>query len=114
MRQRIRVETGTRAPQASGGTAWSSSSNVTLWCDAITITAAARERYQSLDRVVEYEFRFRDRPTITMQGTRFVWLTNGHPNRLKIYIPAAPPTQADGVGRYTNILVEDTGEVVSS
>jgi len=111
MRQRIRIETGSKTPQASGGTAWETSSTITRWAEAITVTADARERYQSIDRVVEYEFRFRSRPTITMQGTRFVWMTDGHPNKLKIYTPAAPSTQADGVGRYTNVLVSDTGEV---
>ena len=113
MRQRIRIETGSYAPSAGGGTTWTTTATETRWANAITITAEARSRYQSIDAVVEYEFRFRDRPTITLKGTRFVWVTNGHPNYLKRYGIAAPPTQEDGEGRYTNVLVSDTGEVAS-
>lgn len=111
MREKIRIETGSKTPQASGGTAWTTASTITRCAEAVLVSAEARERYQSIDRVVEYEFQFRSRPTITMQGTRFVWMTDGHPNKLKIYAPAAPAENADGVGRYTTVLVNDTGKV---
>lgn len=111
MRERIRIETGAKVAQPEGGTKWTVTSTITRCAEAVLISAEARERYQSIDKVVEYKFRFRGRPTITMQGTRFVWMTDGHPNVLKIYVPAAPAENADGVGRYTTVLVSDTGEV---
>jgi len=114
MRQRIRIETGSKAPSAAGGTTWSTSSSTTRYADAITITAEKRERYQSIDGEVVYEFRFRGRPTIGMGTTRFVWLTDGHPLDLRIFKPAAPATNPDGIGRYTNVLVTDTGETADA
>lgn len=111
MRDRIRIETGSKVPSPAGGTVWTPVSSITRCAEAVSVSAAARERYQSIDKVIEYEFQFRGRPTITMQGTRFVWVTNGHPNVLKIYVPVAPAENRDGVGRYTTVLVSGTGEV---
>lgn len=109
--QRIRIETGLKTPASSGGSAWSTTSSVTRWAEVILISAIARERYQSIDKQVDYEFRFNDRQTITMRKTRFVWVTNGHPNNLKIYYPAAPAENVDGEGRMTTVLVTESTEV---
>jgi hypothetical protein len=110
-KQRIRVETGRKTPQAAGGSAWTTTATETLWTEVILITAVASERYQSIDKKIDYEFRFRGRPSITMRNTRFVWVTKGHPNRLKIYHPASAPENVDGVGRETSILVTESEEM---
>ncbi len=112
--QRIRIETGSKTPQPGGGTKWATTSSTVLWAEAITVSAEARPRYQSIDGVLSYLFRFRARPTITMKGSRFVWVTDGHPNHHKIYYPAAPSENIDGQGRFTSILVADSGEVASA
>lgn len=112
--QRIRIETGSKATVGTGGSAWTRQSYIIRWAEAVLISVQARERYQSLDREVNYKFKFRGRPGITMQGTRFVWMTDGHPNKLKIYVPVASAGNSDGVGRFTSVLVNDTGEVESS
>jgi len=113
MRERIRIETGSKPPQSAGGTKWVTTSTVTRWAEAVLVTAEALSRYQSIDAKVTHEFRFRDRPTITMKTTRFVWMSDGHPNKLKVYYPAAPAENVDGIGRYTSVLVVDSGEVAS-
>ena len=115
MRQElIRIETGSKATKGTGGSAWTPASSITRWAEVVSITAAARERYQSIDKVIEFQFRFRGTPTITMQGTRFVWMSDGHPNKLKIYLPAAPAENGDGVGQYTTVLVGATGKVADA
>jgi len=110
--QRVRINTGSSAPQAAGGTAWTTASTETRWCQIVSITPAqAVQRYGcELDAVIRFEFRFYDRPTITMRGTQFVWVTDGHPNKLKVYKPRSSPVNVDGVGAVTSLLVEDTGE----
>ena len=111
--ERIRVETGVRAPTATG-IAWASSGTETRWCDAVPVPSERAERYQSIDGRVDYEFRFNDWPTIGMGTTRFVWETNGHPNRLKIYTPVKPPTKLQGQRRRMIVLVRDTDTAASS
>ena len=108
--ERVRIETGSKAPAAAGGTAWSASSTETRWCECVFISAEKRERYQSIDGQVDYEFRFHDWPTITMAGSRFVWVTDGHPNALKIFYPVKPPQRMEGQRRATVVLVKDSGE----
>jgi len=112
-KQRIRIETGTYAPDAGGGIAWTTTATQTRWADTVLVSAEAQERYQSIDKQIDYKFTFRGTPTITMKGTRFVWVTKGHPNRLKIYLPAAPAENTDQLGEETSVLVTDTGEVAS-
>lgn len=110
-KQRIRVETGRKLPASPGGSPWATTATETLWADAIVVNARAIERYQCpADVKVDYEFVFRGRPTITMRYTRFVWLTKGHPNRLKIYYPASPAKNVDGTGRETGLLVTESEE----
>ena len=113
-KQRIRIETGTYAPDSGGGITWTTTATETLWTDTVLIAAEAQERYQSIDKQIDYKFKFRGRPTITMKGTRFVWVSKGHPNRLKIYLPAAPAENTDQLGEETSVLVSDTGEVASA
>jgi len=110
MNERMRIETGAKAPQPGGGTAWTTSSTETLWCNPVFVSAEKKERYQSIDGQVDYEFHFGDWPAITMGGTRFVWMTDGHPNALKIYSPVAPPQRLAGPQRVTVVLVKDSGE----
>jgi len=112
--QRIRIETGSKAPAAAGGTVWSTSSTDTRWANVIVKTVEAQSRYQSIDGVVDYEFVFRGRPTIALGTTRFVWITDGHPNKLRRYRPAAPPKNVDMHGRWTSVLVTDTGETADA
>lgn len=112
--QRMRIETGSKATVGKGGRKWTRQSFIIRWAQVVLISVEARERYQSLDKVVHYKFTFRETPTITMQGTRIVWMTDGHPNELKIYIPVASAANVDGVGRYTSVLVNETGEVAES
>jgi len=71
----------------------------------------AVQRYQiELDAVVRKEFRFYDKPTITLGGSRFVWYTNGSDDYLKIYWPKSSPVNADGESRMTTVLVEEDRE----
>ena len=114
--QRIRINTGANVPGGPGGTTWTVSSTETRWCDPISISPAqAVQRYGcELDAQIRYEFRFFDRPTIGLGTTQFVLVTDGHPNELKIYKPISSPTNVDGVGVVTSVLVEDTGEVASA
>jgi len=112
-KQRIRVETGTYSPDAGGGIAWTTTATQTLWTDVVLVSAEVQERYQSIDKEIAYKFTFRGTPTISMKGTRFVWVSKGHSNRLKIYLPAAPAENTDQLGEETSVLVTDTGEVAS-
>ena len=112
-KQRIRVETGTYAPDAGGGIGWTTTATQTKWADVVLVSAEAQDRYQSIDKQIDYKFTFRGTPTISMKGTRFVWVTKGHPNRLKIYLPATPPENTDQLGEETSVYVTDTGEVAS-
>lgn len=111
--QRIRIETGADVAQAAGGVAWTTASSETRWCETVAVSPAqAVQRYGcELDAQIRYEFRFFDRPTIGLGTSRFVWVTDGHPNELKIYKPRSSPTNVDGIGAATSLLVEDTGEV---
>ena len=114
--QRIRINTGVNVAAAAGGTVWTTSSTETRWCETVSITPAqAVQRYGcELDAQIRYEFRFFDRPTIGLGTTQFVWVTDGHPNALKIYKPVSSPVNVDSVGAVTSLLVEDTGEVASA
>lgn len=103
MRDRIEIQTGTRTPQATGGTAWVTTATETVWGDVAVISAEGRERYQSIDAVVNYKVRLRKGPSVSLSGTRFVWVTNGS----KILQPVAPPEEYQ---TYTTVLCTDTGE----
>ena len=111
--QRIRIDTGTRTTTATSpqGT-WVTASSDTRWCEVSSISPAmAVQRYQiELDAVVRKEFRFYDKPTITLGGSRFVWFTNGSDDYLKIYWPKSSPVNADGESRMTTVLVEEDRE----
>jgi len=111
--QRIRIDTGTRTTTATSpqGT-WVTASSDTRWCEVSSISPAmAVQRYQiELDAVVRKEFRFYDKPTITLGGSRFVWYTNGSDDYLKIYWPKSSPVNADGESRMTTVLVEEDRE----
>lgn len=113
---RIRIETLTKTPTATNPSGVSVSSSDTRWCEAVVISpAAAVQRYGvELDKVLRYEFRFFDRPTITLKNTRFVWMSDDHPNELKIYRLISTAINVDGVGERTTVLVEETGETASS
>jgi len=114
--QRIRINTGANVTAAAGGTVWTTSATETRWCETVSITPAqAVQRYGcELDAQIRYEFRFNDRPTIGLGTSQFVWVTDGHPNALKIYKPISSPVNVDSVGAVTSLLVEDTGEVASA
>jgi len=111
--ERIRIETGTKTTQAKGGTAWTTTATERRWAEAVWIPTERAERYQSVDGKVDYEFRFKDWPTVTMAGSRFVWVTNGHPNCGKVYYPVKPPTRIQGSRREMVVLVRDSGETAS-
>ena len=111
--QRIRIDTGDRTSTVTSPSgAWSTDSSETRWCEAVVISPAqAVQRYNvPFDKKLMYEFRFRDRPTITLRHTRFVWVTDGHPNELKIYWPRSTPINVDGEGCVTSVLVEEDTE----
>ena len=109
-KDRVRIDTGTRTSTATSPMgAWATASSDTRWCEVSSISPAmAVQRYDiELDAVVRKEFRFYDRPSITLGGSRFVWKTDGHPNELKIYWPKSSPLNADGEGTITTVLVEE-------
>jgi len=109
-KDRVRIDTGTRTSTATSPRgAWVTASSDTRWCEVSSISPAmAVQRYDiELDAVVRKEFRFYDRPSITLGGSRFVWKTDGHPNELKIYWPKSSPLNADGEGTITTVLVEE-------
>jgi len=111
--QRIRIDTGGRVESDTSNVgAWVTASTETRWCEASVIAPAqAIARYDvAIDKELMYEFRFYDRPTITMRDTRFVWVTDGNPNELKIYWPKSTPINADGEGRVTTVLVTEDNE----
>ncbi|HUT86646.1 MAG TPA: hypothetical protein VMX15_00980 [Candidatus Heimdallarchaeota archaeon] len=113
--ERIRIETGSRTETATSNMgAWKTGSSVTRWCECVPITPAqAVNRYDvPFDKQLMYEFRFFDKPTITLRNTRFVWVTNGHANCLKVYWPRSTPINIDGEGRRTSVLAEETEETV--
>jgi hypothetical protein len=114
--ERIRIETGTKATQAAGGTKWTTTLTNLRWAEAIPVPTERAERYQSVDGKVDYEFHFHDWPTVTMANSRFVWMTNGHPNALKVFYPVKPPTKVAGQRRKMIVLVREaqgeTGDAV--
>ena len=111
--QRIRIDTRTRTTTATSPLgAWVTSSSDTRWCEVSSVSPAmAKQRYGlELDAVVRKEFRFYDKPTITLGGSRFVWYTNGSDDYLKIYWPKSSAVNADGESRITTVLVEEDRE----
>ncbi len=114
MSERIRVETGTKATTGIGGTTWVTTSTDTRWATCVLVSSSDAEKYQSIDGRLDFEFRFLDWPTVTMANTRFVWLTDGHPNYLKIYYPVKPPEKYERERRKMVVLVRDSGEVASA
>jgi len=110
MIERIRIDTGSKTPQSTGGTVWATTATEIRWCDVVALSTKDIERYDSLDGKVDYEFHFRGWPTVSMQSSRFVWMTNGHPNKGKVYEPVKPPTKVQGQRRAMIVLVRDTGE----
>ena len=107
--QRIRINTGANVSLPAGGTAWTTSSTETRWCEVVSITPAqAVQRYGcELDAVIRYVFLFFDRPTIGLGTSQFVWVTDGHPNELKIYKPRSSPVNVDAVS-YTHLTLPTT------
>lgn len=112
MLERIRIDTGTKTVLPAGGTKWTTSSIEERWTEVVALSTKDIERYDSIDGKVDYEFRFRDWPTVTMGGSRFVWMTDGHPNQGKIYEPVKPPTKIQGQRRTMIVLVRDTENAV--
>jgi hypothetical protein len=112
--ERIRIETGSKTSTGVGGTTWVTTSSEERWCSCRQVSSTEAEKYQSIDGKVDYEFGFLDWPTVTMQSSRFVWVTNGHPLYLRIYYPVRPPERRDSDRRAMKILVRDSGEVASA
>ena len=110
MRDRVRVETGSKAPSAAGGRTWTTSSTQNWPVEYIDYPTEKRLRYQSEDCEVTGELRFNGSPDIGMGTTRFVWLTKGHPWYLKIFYPISASDNVDTVGRLTSVPVLDSGE----
>jgi hypothetical protein len=108
--ERIRIETGSKVTTGAGGTTWTTTATDVRWCKAKVISSEAAERYQSVDGRLDYEFEFRDWPTVTMANSRFVWVTNGHPNALKVFYPVKPPTKLEGQRRRMVVLVRESTE----
>ena len=108
--ERIRIETLTKGQSAAGGRTTTTSSSETWWAEWICFPAETRARYQSVDKEVTGELRFRGSPTIGMRNTRFVWVTKGHPWYLKVLWPATASDNIDGTGRLTSVVVVDRGE----
>lgn len=112
--EQIRVETGAKTDQPAGGTVWTASSSEIWPGEFISFPAEQRERYQSVDGRVTGELRFNGAPMIGMGTTRFVLVTLGHPNRLKIWWPAMPSDNVDTVQRLTSVVVEDRGDTADA
>jgi hypothetical protein len=108
--ERIRIETGSKVAGGAGGTTWTTTGTDVRWCDVAWVPTERAERYQSVDGKVDYEFRFHDWPTVTMASSRFVWVTNGHPNALKVFYPVKPPTKVEGQRRKMVVLVRESTE----
>lgn len=100
------IETGAGTPQRGGGTA-RNGVPTDAWTRWFPITAAALERYKSLDKNVEYRVELRSHHTLSLEETRIVRTSDDG----RVYEPVASPEVVGLVGKQT-LLVRWTGKRV--
>jgi len=101
------IETGAGTPQRGGGTA-RAGVPTTAWTCWFLISAAAAERYKSLDKAVEYRVELRSHHVLSLESTRLIRVADGG----RVYEPVASPEVVGLVGKQT-LLVKWTGKRVS-
>jgi hypothetical protein len=101
------IETGAGTPQRGGGTS-RSGVPTEAWTRWFMVSAAAAERYKSLDKAVEYRVELRSHHTLSLEETRIVRTSDGG----RVYEPVASP-EVDRLHGEQTLLVRWTGKRVS-
>lgn len=103
--ERITIQLNTPV-QGPTGSEDSWATTETRWAEVVVLPAETRLRYQQLDAVVSYQIRFRGSVSITLDKTRFVRISKSN----EILVPSALPIEPEAKGRFTVVMVKDTGE----
>ena len=103
--EKITIQTNT---PVQGPTGWTDSweTTETRWAEVVVLPSDVRLRYQQLDAVVGYQIRFRGSVSITLDKTRFVRASKND----EILKPSALAIEPEAKGRFTVVMVYDTGE----
>ena len=105
-RDRLIVETLTSTEGAMGaGETWTSTGSP-VWARVLPIGAMARATYKQLMGDVTREVRLKGRWTWTFGRFRFRWASRLENPQTRL-IPAQPPLDPDGTGKYTVILCRE-------
>jgi len=104
--EKITIQTNT---PVQGPTGWDDDwkTSETRWAKIIVLPSDTRLRYQQLDAVTEYRIEFRGSISITLDKTRFIRASKND----EILVPSALPIEPEAKGRFTVVMVRDTGEV---
>lgn len=105
-RDRLVIETLTltEGPMGAGET-WTHNGHP-VWARVLPIGAMARATYHQIMGDVTREVRLRGRWTWTFGRFRFLWIS--HPDNPQTrLIPAQPPLDPDGTGRWTVVLCRE-------
>jgi len=105
-RDRLVVETLTHTDGPMGSVETWTESGPIVWARVLPIGAMARATYKQLMGDVTREVRVPGRKTWEFGKFRFRWATNMLNPRVRL-IPAQPPIDPDGTGKYTIILCRE-------
>lgn len=78
----------------------------TRWAEVVVLPADTKLRYQQLDAIIDYRIKFRGSVSITLDKTRFVRVSKND----EILKPSALAIEPEAKGRFTVVMVYDTGE----
>ena len=103
--EKITIQTNT---PVQGPTGWEDDwdTTETRWAEVVVLPAEAKLRYQQLDAIVDYRIKFRGSVTMTLDKTRFVRASKND----EILKPRSLPIEPEAKGRFTVVMVYDTGE----
>jgi len=103
--ERITIQTNT---PVQGPTGWEDDweTTETRWAEVVVLPAETKLRYQQLDAIIDYRIKFRGSVSITLDKTRFVRASKND----EILVPSALAIEPEAKGRFTVVMVHDTGK----
>jgi len=77
----------------------------TRWAEVVVLPTETRLRYQQQDAIVHYRIKFRGSVSVDLADNRFIRISKNN----EILEPAEPAIEPEAKGRFTVVMVEDTG-----
>jgi len=106
--ERITIQTNTPVQGPTGYTdSWETTE--TRWAEVVVLPAESKLRYQQLDAIVDFRIKFRGSVSMTLDKTRFVRGSKSN----EILKPRSLPIEPEAKGRFTVVMVYDTGETAA-